>query len=155
MSADPAGLAANVWAPIVVHTAAVLVADAIRPLVPDGPWSTGGLQPTQTITGTVTLDVVLAPHGPSDYPGWVYETDIVEADLVVAVRYQHVHDPVYGDIRWQWVDHTHGPGGWWSDEMRRELDVKGDLTAGYWRFVGVEERLAASRDYTRLAREQS
>jgi uncharacterized protein YbdZ (MbtH family) len=59
------------------------------------------------------------------------------------------------ESKWQWIDNTFGPMGWFTDAEKAEHDGKPDFINGHWRQVPPEEVADQNAWLGRLTHEQS
>jgi hypothetical protein len=59
------------------------------------------------------------------------------------------------DCKWQWMDATYGPMGWFTDEEKRQHENTPEFANGEWRVIPAEEVASMNRCIAQLAYEQS
>lgn len=59
------------------------------------------------------------------------------------------------ESKWQWIDNTFGPMGWFSDAEKLAQADNPEFLNGVWRLISPEEVEQTERAIGRLAYEQS
>lgn len=67
----------------------------------------------------------------------------------------HRNQGPYDDSRWQWMDDSYGPMGWFSDAEKAEHEGTEEFSGGHWRPISQQERESQNRSYNHQAYIQS